>query len=214
MDSDRLPVRPRERVPPSERRDTLGSRRADDDIDDSHGEVHLDEAAVELRELRGRAEKVRERKDVDERGILKQDDGLAQNDRTGDAEHLWQDDVPVGIEARQSEGLACLELTPVHRAQSNPNDLRIIGRLEQAKGDESRVSGADRNGTTVAAQMSQHDRHQEEEPEQHEDERDRPDQGDVAADDLVENAYLKMLHEGETGSQDHSDQKSRSRQRE
>src|SRR4029450_10011417 len=51
---------------------------ADREVDHRDEQVHLDQAAVSLSDLRGGAEEVRDRQHVHERGVLEQDDGLRQ----------------------------------------------------------------------------------------------------------------------------------------
>src|SRR5881409_3543696 len=54
---------------------------ADREIDRRDEQVHLDQAAVSLGDLRGGAEEIGDREHVDERGVLEQDDGLRQEHR-------------------------------------------------------------------------------------------------------------------------------------
>src|SRR6478609_1727829 len=185
--------------------DALGRRRTDDEIGYCYDEIHFDEAAVELRELGGGTEKIRQRQDIDERSVLKQDDRLAQDNRACHPQDLREDNVAVGVVGGQREGLAGLKLALVHGTQSNADDLGIVGRLEQAESDEGGIGGADRDGAAVAAKVPEHDRYQEEKPEQNEDQRDRPDDRHVAADDLGNQGNLEVLRQRKAGSENHAD---------
>src|SRR5262245_32402091 len=160
------------RISFSKRSDTLGGRGTDDEIDESYEQVHFDKAAIELRKFRSGAQKIRQRKHVDERRVLKEDDRLAQNDWARDAQHLWQDNMTIGVVGGQCECLTRFELTFVHGAQSNAHDLRVVGGLKQTERNEGRVGGSDRNRAAGAAQISEYNWHQEEKPEEDEDERD------------------------------------------
>ena len=76
------------------------------EVDDRHEQVHLDQAAVALRDLGGRAEEVGGREHVDERGVLEQDDRLREQHRQHVAERLRQHDVAHRLPVVQPERVA------------------------------------------------------------------------------------------------------------
>src|SRR5262245_30684211 len=80
-------------------------RQRDDEVDQRGEQVHLHQPAVTLRHFRGGAEEVGDGQNVDQRGVLEQDNGLGQQHRDHVAERLWQHDVRYGGRIGHAERL-------------------------------------------------------------------------------------------------------------
>src|SRR5690348_4926693 len=88
--------------------DQAGCGERNQKVDERREQVHLDQAAVALRDLGGGAQEIRDREHVDQRGVLEQDDRLRQQHGRHIAERLRQDDVahhlPIGHAERIAGG--------------------------------------------------------------------------------------------------------------
>src|SRR6476660_6152253 len=83
--------------------DAIGRDTGNGEVDRGREQIHLDQPPVALRHLAGGAEEVRDRQHVDQRGVLKQHDGLRQQHRQHVAERLRQHDVAHRLAVGQAE---------------------------------------------------------------------------------------------------------------
>src|SRR5215510_3245624 len=140
---------------------------ADREVDHRDEQVHLDQAAVSLSDLRGGAEEVRDGEHVDERGVLEQDDGLGEQDRQHVAERLRQHDLPHGLPVREPQRVAGPHLPPRDRLDPGAHDLAVVGGLEHHEGDQRGQERADLDRARGPEEPAADPRDQEVEPEDH-----------------------------------------------
>src|SRR5712691_11813951 len=176
----------------------------EDKIHDCYEAIHLDQAVVAVRDLRGGAQKIRGGDHVHERGVLEQDDRLGEEHRQHVAEGLRQYDSPHRLPVIQSQRVTRPDLAARDRLDARTHDLAVVGGLEHRERDDARperphpdrLPGADHPGADV--------RHEEEEPEDHEHQRHRAHEVDVAASCDRKRAEAREPHHGEERAEDDS----------
>src|SRR5215510_9548127 len=109
---------------------------ADREIDHRDEQVHLDQAPVPLRDLRGGAEEIGDREHVHERGVLEQDDGLCEQHRQHVAKRLRQHDLAHRLPVGEPQRVAGPHLAARDGLDAGPHDLAVVGRLEHHERDQ------------------------------------------------------------------------------
>src|SRR6266508_88053 len=122
-----------------QRRQAVG----DDKIHDRHEGIHLDQAVVAVRDLRGGAKEIRGGDHVHERGVLEQDDRLREEHRQHVAEGLRQHDPSHRLPVVQSQRVARPDLAARDRLDAGAHDLAVVRRLEHGERDDARPERAD-----------------------------------------------------------------------
>src|SRR5262249_23823547 len=115
---------------------------ADREVNYRDEQVHLDQAAVSLGDLRGGAEEVGDREHVHERGVLEQDDGLRQKHRQHVTERLRQHDLAHGLPVGEPERVAGPHLPARDRLDPGGHDLAVVSGLEDHERDQCGQEGA------------------------------------------------------------------------
>src|SRR5712691_11588715 len=176
-----------------ERRQAVGNGK----IHDRHEGIHLDQAVVAVRDLRGGAQEIRGGDHVHERGVLEQDDRLREEHRQHVAEGLRQNDPPHRLPVVESERIAGPDLAARDRLDARAHDLAVIGRLEHGERDDARPERADLDRLPGADHPRPDVGHEEEEPEDNEHQRHRAHEIDVAAGRNRKRAEAREPHHGE-----------------
>src|SRR5450432_2977462 len=117
--------------------------KADDEVDECGEQVHFNQAAVALRNLRCSTEEVGDRKHVDEGGVLEEHDGLRQQDRDHVPERLRQDDLAHDLPVVEAQCVSRGYLTAGYGLNSGPHDLAVVRRLKQRECNDRRIERAD-----------------------------------------------------------------------
>src|SRR6478752_3329095 len=112
-----------------------GEREADREIDDGGQDVGLARMAQVVAGDGEAVQQVARRDDVDQRGVLEQDDGLRQEHRRHVAEGLRQDHQPHVLPVAHAQRLAGVDLAARDRLDAGAHDLREVRRLEGDEGD-------------------------------------------------------------------------------
>src|SRR2546421_2401097 len=184
--------------PPDQGRQTV----RDDEIHHCHKAVHLDQAVVAVRNLRGRAEEIGRGDHVHERGVLEQDDGLGEQHRKHVAERLRQDDPRHGLPVIEAERVPRPHLAARDRLDAGAHDLAIVRGLEHGEGDRRRPERPDLDRVPRPDHPGADVRHEEEEPEDHQHQGDRAHQADVAACEHCHRLHAGEPHHREQGAED------------
>src|SRR5262245_58300200 len=140
---------------------------ADRQVDNRDEQVHLDQAAVSLGDLRGGAEEVGDGEHVHERGVLKQDDGLRQEHREHVPERLGQHNLAHGLPVGEPERVAGPHLPARDRLDAGAHDLAVIRGLEHHERDQRGEKRADLDRARRPEEPAADPRHEEVEPEDH-----------------------------------------------
>ena len=181
--------------------DAEGCKTGNHEIDQGREQVHLDQPAIALRHLAGRAQKIRDRQHVDQRSVLEQHDGLGQQHRQHVAECLGQHDVAHGLAVGQAER-ACRRRLPLRdRLDAGAHDLGEIRGLEHHEGDERGGERADAHRPRRAGQPLPDIGHQEIEPEDHEHQRQRAHEIDIEPGDAAEQSVAGQAHQRDQGAE-------------
>ncbi|MEY9655203.1 hypothetical protein ABH980_002210 [Bradyrhizobium ottawaense] len=193
--------------------DAEGRDTGNGEVDDSCEQVHFDEAPVALRDLARRSQEVRDREDVDQRGVLEQHDGLRDQDRQHVAEGLRQHDVAHGLGVGQPQRAGRGRLAARDRLDTGAHDLGEVRRLEHDEGDERGCERADADGARGAGQPLPDIGHQEVEPEDDQHQRQRAHEVDIDAGDAAEDLEAGQPHQRERRAEDQAAESCEPRQR-
>src|SRR5436309_2806616 len=175
---------------------------ADREIDDRDEQVHLDQAAVPLGDLRGGAEEIGDREHVDERGVLEQDDGLREQYRQHVPERLREHDLPHRLPVGEAERIPGPHLAARDRLDPGPHDLAVVGGLEHHEGNQRGQERPDLDRARRAEQPAADPGHEEVEPEDHEHERRRAHDVHVGAGYGGKRAVARQPHHRQQGPED------------
>src|SRR2546428_6170539 len=192
-----------------QRRQAVG----DDKIHDRHEGIHLDQAVVAVRDLRGGAQEIRGGDHVHERGVLEQDDRLREEHRQHVAERLRQHDPSHRLPVVQSQRVARPDLAARDRLDAGAHDLAVVRRLEHGERDDARPERADLDRVLDADRPGPDVGHEEEEPEDHEHQRHRAHEVDVASRGHRERAQARQPHHREQRAEHDSSGHRHQRQR-
>src|SRR6266699_118445 len=183
-----------------QRRQAVG----DEKIHDLHEGIHLDQAVVAVRDLRGGAKEIRGGDHVHERGVLEQDDRLREEHRQHVAEGLRQHDPSHRLPVVQSQRVARPDLTARDRLDAGAHDLAVVRGLEHGERDDARPERADPDRVLRSDHPRADVGHQEEEPEDHEHQRHRAHEVDVASRGHRKRAEARQPHHREQRAENDS----------
>ncbi len=181
--------------------DALRQQETQHEIHHGHQGVHLDHAAVALRDFHGGADEVGDVEQRHQRHVLEQHDGLGEQHRQHIAQRLRQDDQPHRLRVGQAQRIGRAELPFGNALDARAHDLREIRRLEQNEGEIGRALRPDLGRIVRSGDRLQHHRHQEVEPENHQQQRNRAHQIDVARRQQGQPLQVRQPRQGQQNTQ-------------
>ncbi|MNC42457.1 hypothetical protein D3C75_912720 [compost metagenome] len=156
--------------------------KADDEVHETRENQELIGAANDVATGARSIEEVHQADGVDQRGVLKQDDALLQQQRRHLAERLRQDDQAHHLAVRHAQCLGSTHLALGNRLHTGADDFAEVRRFEHHEGHDARSERADRR--VFAGDPAQHERYRQVEPGDYQQQRDRAEVVDVRAGDV------------------------------
>ncbi|MNQ67646.1 hypothetical protein D3C85_821760 [compost metagenome] len=173
--------------------------KADDEVDDTGEDQELVGSTDDVAAGAGGVEEVHQAHGVDQRGVLKQDDRLLQQQRGHLAERLGQDDQTHGLAIGHAHRLCGGHLAFGDRLHTGADDFAEVRGFEHHEGHDA---GGERPDWRVfTGDPAQYERHRQVEPGDHQQQRDRTEVVHISAGHPRQQFARRQAHQCEDGPQ-------------